>query len=69
MQLDPPPPPKVIEAEDDQDEIDGLGHMTDKPLKNGRKYVDSKFVHDLMDNKTISTISFQHYYQDMYGRR
>ena len=26
--------------------------MTDKPLKNGRKYVDSGFVHDLMDNKT-----------------
>ena len=35
----------------------GLGHMTDKPLKNGRKYVDSKFVHDLMDNKTE-----QHYF-------
>ena len=49
--------PKVVEAEDDQDEIDGLGHMTDKPLKNGRKYVDSKFVHDLMDNKTD-----QHYF-------
>ena len=28
---------------------DGLGHMTDKPLKNGRKYVDSGFVHDTMD--------------------
>ena len=54
VQLDPP---KVVEAEDDQDEIDGLGHMTDKPLKNGRKYVDSKFVHDLMDNKTD-----QHYF-------
>ena len=26
-----------------------LGHMTDKPLKNGRKYVDSGFVHDIMD--------------------
>lgn len=23
--------------------------MTDKPLKNGRKYVDSGFVHDIMD--------------------
>ena len=54
----PPPPPKVVKAEDDQDEIDaGLGHMTDKPLKNGRKYVDSKFVHDRMDNKTD-----QHYF-------
>ena len=27
----------------------GLGHMTDKPLKNGRKYVDSGFVHDIMN--------------------
>ena len=54
VQLDPP---KVVEAEDDQDEIDGLSHMTEKPLKNGRKYVDSKFVHDLMDNKTD-----QHYF-------
>ena len=35
-------------GEDDQ----GFGHMTDKPLKNGRKYVDSGFVHDLMDEKT-----------------
>ena len=26
--------------------------MTDKPLKNGSKYVDSGFVHDLMDAKT-----------------
>ena len=33
-----------------QEEIeDGLGHMTDKPLKNGRKYVDSGFVHHIMD--------------------
>ena len=28
---------------------DRLGHMTDKPLKNGRKYVDSGFVHNIMD--------------------
>ena len=28
---------------------DGLGHMMDKPLTNGRKYVDSGFVHDIMD--------------------
>ena len=27
----------------------GLGHMNDKPMKNGRKYVDSGFVHDMMD--------------------
>ena len=41
----------VIEGDQNEDEC-GLGHMTDKPLKNGRKYVDSGFVHDLMDNKT-----------------
>ena len=31
----------------DEDE-EGLGHMTAKPLKNGRKYVDSGFVHNMM---------------------
>ena len=31
---------------------DGLGHMTDEPMKNGRKYVDSGFVHDMMDTVT-----------------
>lgn len=31
---------------------EGLGHMTDKPLKKGRKYVDSGFVHDVMDTLT-----------------
>lgn len=31
--------------------------MTDKPLKNGRKYVDSGFVHDIMD-----TASADHYF-------
>ena len=30
--------------------------MTDKPMKNGRKYVDSGFVHDMMDTGTS-----QHY--------
>ena len=25
--------------------------MTDKPMKNGRKYVDSGFVHDVMDTE------------------
>lgn len=29
-----------------------MGHMTDKPLKNGRKYVDSDFIHDVMDATT-----------------
>jgi len=38
------------------DVSDGLGDMTDKPLKNGRKYVDSGFVHDIMD-----TASADHY--------
>ena len=37
--------------QDDEDE-EGLGHMTAKPLKNSRKYVDSGFVHDMMDTKT-----------------
>ena len=40
-------PSEVDQSEEDCD----LGHMTDKPLKNGRKYVDSGFVHDMMDNK------------------
>ena len=31
--------------------------MTDKPLKNGRKYVDSGFVHDMMD-----TVNGDHYF-------
>ena len=36
----------LVNTEDTQDE---LGHMTDKAMKNGRKYVDSGFVHDMMD--------------------
>ena len=36
----------------DHEDEEGLGHMTAKPLKNGRKYVDSGFVHDMMDTKT-----------------
>ena len=35
-----------------EDDDQGLGHMTAKPLKNGRKYVDSGFVHDMTDTKT-----------------
>ena len=27
--------------------VDGLEHMTDKPMENDRKYVDSGFVHEL----------------------
>lgn len=33
-------------AEDTEDE---LGHMTDKPMKNGRNFVYSGFVHDMVD--------------------
>ena len=40
-----------------EDDEEGLGHMTAKPLKNGRKYVDSRFVHDTMDTK-----SMEHYF-------
>ena len=36
-------PSEVDQSEEDCD----LGHITDKPLKNGRKYVDSSFVHDM----------------------
>ena len=43
-------------ADHPEDNEDGLGHMTDKPLKNGRKYVDSGFVHDMMD-----TVNGDHY--------
>ena len=42
----------VDHNQNDEEDDQGLGHMTDKPLKNGRKYVDSGFVHDLMDAKT-----------------
>ena len=36
---------------------DGLGHMTDKPMKNGRKYLDSGFVHDVMDTQNANHYS------------
>ena len=42
----------VDHNQNDEEDDQGLGHMTDKPLKNGRKYVDSGFVSDLMDAKT-----------------
>ena len=29
----------------------GLGHMTDKPFKTGRKYIESGYVHDMTDTK------------------
>ena len=45
---------------------DGLGHMTDRPLKNGRKYmVYSGFVHDIMD-----TVNGERYFVRAHvGRR
>ena len=36
----------------DEDGDCDLGHLTDKPLKNARKYVDSGFIHDVMDTKS-----------------
>ena len=47
----------AIQFESDEENNHGLGHMTDKPMKNGRKYVDSGFVHDMMD-----TTSDDHYF-------
>ena len=35
--------------------------MSDKPMKNGRKYVDSGFVHDIMDN-----VNDEHYFLRAY---
>ena len=39
----------LLNLDNTEDIQDGLGHKTDKPMKNGRKYVDSGFVHDIMD--------------------
>ena len=39
------------EEDEDEEFTSGIGHMTDKPFSNGRKYVDSGFVHDLTDTK------------------
>ena len=36
-------------ADHPEDIEDGLGHTTAKPLKNGKKYVYSGLVHDMMD--------------------
>ena len=40
------------EEEEDEKFTSGIGHMTDKPLCNGRKYVYSGFVNELTDTKT-----------------
>ena len=50
-----PAPDNVYDLEDETDS--GLGHMTNKQFANGRKYVDSGFVHDIQDNRTP-----EHYY-------
>ena len=39
-------------GDDSSEDENGLGHMTDKPFKAGRKYIDSGFVHDITDTKT-----------------
>ena len=36
---------------DVEDIDDGVRHMTDKPMKNGRKYMDYSFVHNVIDTK------------------
>ena len=38
----------LLNLDNTEDIQDELGHMTDKAMKNGRKYVDSGFVHDMM---------------------
>ena len=38
--------------DEDEEFTSGIGQMTDKPFSDGRKYVDSGFVHDLTDTKT-----------------
>ena len=45
----------LVNGTEDSDE--GVGHMTAKPIKNGGKYVDSGFVHDMMD-----TVTTEHYF-------
>ena len=43
---------------ENEEEDLGLGHMTDRQLKNGRKYVHSGFVHDLMDTMTALPVGW-----------
>ena len=38
-----------LDLDNIEDIEDELGHMTDKPMKKGGKYMDSGFVHDMMD--------------------
>ena len=39
--------------DESENEDEGLGHMTDKPFKNGQEYLESGFVHDVSDNETV----------------
>ena len=41
--------PIPLNLDNTEDIKDRLRHITDKPMKNGRKYLDSCFVHDVMD--------------------
>lgn len=47
-----PGEPNYNEEDEDGVITSGIGHVTDKPFSNGRKYVDSGFVHDMTDTKT-----------------
>ena len=46
-------------SDESENEDEGLGHMTYKPFKNGQKYLDSGFVHDVSDNKTVKNYFIQ----------
>ena len=48
----------IRNVNENEEEDVGLGHMTDRPLKNGRKYVNSGFVHDLMDTMTALPVGW-----------
>ena len=43
---------ETLATDYDEDGDCDRGHMTYKPLKNARKYVDFRFVHDDMDAKS-----------------
>ena len=47
----------IHNAVNSDDLEEGVGHMTDTPMKHGRKYVDSGFVYDTMDN-----VNDEHYF-------
>lgn len=53
----------IDDAVNSDDSEEGVGHMTDTPMKNGRKYVDSRFVYDTMDN-----VNDEHYFSRAHVR-